>query len=85
MTWAQIIAMIFAGVFSALYQSGVIALGYLTGNSFAWKVGLAAAGFTYLSFAIQIAYPEHRGVANTAVAISIVAGVLAGLALLWKS
>jgi hypothetical protein len=84
MTWAQIIAMIFAGVFSALYQSGVIALGWLTGNAFAWKVGLAAAGLTYLSFAIQIAYPDARGVAGTAVAASIVAGTLAGLALLWK-
>lgn len=84
MTWAQIIAMVFAGVFSALYQGGVIALGYLTGNAFAWKMGLAAAGLTYLSFAIQISYPDATRVAGTAVAISIIAGVLAGLALLWK-
>ena len=84
MTWAQIIAMVFAGVFSALYQGGVIALGYLTGNGFAWKMGLAAAGLTYLSFAIQISYPEADKVAGTAVAISIIAAVLAGLALLWK-
>lgn len=84
MTWAQIIAMVFAGVFSALYQGGVITLGWLTGNAFAWKLGLAAAGLTYLSFAIQIAYPEAEKVAATAVAASIVAGTIAGLALLWK-
>ena len=84
MTWGNLIAMVFAGMFSALYQTGVIALGWLTGNTFAWKMGLAAAGLTYLSFAIQITYPDLPRVANTAVAVSIVAGTLAGLSLLWK-
>lgn len=82
MTWNQMLYACFAVVFSCAYQVGVVAIGFATGNEFAWKMGLVGLGLTYVCFMIQAVKPDWTNVANTAVACSIVAGVLAGLALL---
>lgn len=77
-----------AVLYSTLYLALVVVVGLATGNPLAWKLGLASLGLCYLCFVFQYYGGVHAiylTVANTAVACSIVAGVLAGVALLVKS
>lgn len=67
---------------SALYLSGCVAAGLVTGNPWAWKAGLAAIGLTYVSFHLQYTMPGKLGLCHAAVVASIAAGLLAGAALL---
>jgi hypothetical protein len=82
MTWAQILSACFAALFSLAYSVCVFVAGIKTGNEFAWKLALVCLGFTYLGFMIEYVKPAWPMVAGTAVAGSIVAGILAGVALL---
>lgn len=82
MTWAQILAAIFAVLFSALFQGGVVAIGFYTHNEFAWKVGLAGVGLTYICFMLQVVKPDWPIAYGTAAACSMTAAILAGLSLL---
>lgn len=70
---------------SALYFTLVFVAGLVMRNDYAWKLAIAGVGFTFLCYLFQVVAPEQRGIAGTAVASSIVVGILAGLALLWKS
>ncbi len=65
---------------SALYLAGCVAAGLVTGNTWAWRLALAALGATYISYALQIG--DHR-MAAPAVWLSIGLGFAAGLKLLW--
>lgn len=70
---------------SALYLTGVVAAGLVTGNDAAWKMALAAMGLCYVSYTCQFQYGTHwlyQTVGKAAVACSIVAGVAAGIFLL---
>lgn len=82
MSWQQMLFACFTVVFSALFQSFVVAIGYHTHNEFAWKVGLAGIGLTYVCFMLQVVKPDWHVVHGTAAACSICAGALAGFSLL---
>lgn len=69
---------------SALYLVGVFVAGMRFHNDFAWKMALASAGFTYVGYMVQF-LELPRAVSGTAVTFSVVLGLAAGLALLWKS
>lgn len=72
---------------SALYLSGVFAAGILLANPFAWKLALIAAGMCYVTYVAQYfsgVRHLYARVGEITTWLSIVAGVLAGLALLWK-
>lgn len=66
---------------SHLYLGGVIAVGVVTGNPFAWRLGLIAAGLCYIGYACQLSNVPRK---ITAVVVwsSIAAGVIAGISLL---
>lgn len=67
---------------SALYLSGCVAAGLVTGNGLAWRFALAAVGVTYIGYVLQ--YVAHA-LANAAVWLSVGLGVAAGLSLLFPA
>ena len=69
-----------AVVNGALYCAGVIAAGLSTWHPWAAYLAIAALGVTYLSYLVQLHVATLR-FANLVVAISILLGVIAGLAL----
>lgn len=75
-------SLVFAGgvAASTLYLAGCIVAGLVVGSPVAWKGGLVAVGITYLSYLAE-AGDCHR-LAVGLMALSIAAGVLAGLVLL---
>ena len=71
---------------SALYLTGCVAAGLIVGNPLAWRMGLAAAGATYLSYICHFASEGndwHGAWARVLVYTSILLGAFAGISLLW--
>lgn len=66
---------------SALYLTGVFALG-LVGNS-VWpcRLAIATAGVTYLSYLAQVVGPDSRATSDVLTFLSIALGLAAGLTL----
>lgn len=64
---------------SALYLSAVIACGLIVHNPWAWRLGVAAVGVTYLSYTAHLIAARF---AFSLVILSIALGALAGLSLL---
>ena len=74
---------IVAGVLvnSALYLSSVIAIGFSVDNALAWKLGIAAVGFAYISYWMQ-GMKLNRFAGGIVVLASQLLGIAAGIALL---
>lgn len=70
---------------AAIYVVLVFVAGILKGNDYAWKLSIACAGFTYISYMVQVSFPDYRSAVLLAFGASVGLGALAGLALLWKS
>ena len=85
MTWTQIVLALGVYLNAALYLTMVFVAGLVTKNDLAWKLAAVSAGLCYFAYVIQIVFPEHRHFANSVVATSIIAGIVAGGALLWWS
>ena len=73
---------------SALYIAGCFIAGLLLGNTLAWRLALATAGVTYLSFVFHVV-SETEGdawqrAAGWLVWLSIALGINAGAALLFR-
>jgi hypothetical protein len=64
----------------ALYLAGVIAAGLITGNAFAWKAAIAAAGVSFVTYVLVVW--GARPAAFVLSGLSNGLGLLAGLALL---
>ncbi len=81
--------LIFAALLnSALYLTGCFVAGMVAGNAVAWKLALATTGLCFLSYMGQ--YFSGLGLvwrilSKLAALGSIVAGVAAGVALLWRA
>lgn len=69
---------------SALYLSACAAIGFATGNGFAWKAAVAAFGFSYIGYysGVDGRLPQWLGAAGALG--SIVLGVASGLVLLFS-
>lgn len=67
---------------SCLYITGVFVAGIIMRNGLAWKLSLLTAGLCYVSYALQLA-DIGKGYSGAAVRLSVVVGVIAGLALLF--
>jgi small-conductance mechanosensitive channel len=65
----------------ALYLAGVIAVGLMTGNVFAWKAAIAAAGLSFVTYVLVVW--GTRPAAFVLSGLSNGLGLLAGLALLF--
>lgn len=68
---------------SALYVSGVFIAGLVTHSPMAWKLALIAFGLSYISYFLQITESAGRKAVEWSVALSILAGTVGGLRLLF--
>ena len=67
---------------SALYLAGCFIGSMATGNVMGWKLAIAAAGFCYFAYVAQV-NDAPRWASSTAVWLSIIAGIAAGVVLLF--
>lgn len=76
-------------LYGAAYLVGCIVAGFLTGDPMVWKLGLAGFGFAYIGATGQLfgasgVSPIAVYVGFVGTAVSVMAGLLAGILLLPK-
>lgn len=80
MNQPQTLMAVGAFLYGALYLTFCLCAGFILAYPFVWKLAIASAGFAFLAFVLQLS-GVNKYICGTAVAASIVAGALSGLAL----